>query len=586
MKDFFKYLLATVTGIMITSILFFFILIGLIIGIASSGEKEITINTPSALHLNINGEIIDRKVRDPFDDFQLPGSSNIPKSYGLNQLTAAIKKAKKDPYINSILIEPGIISSGFATLSELRKAIIDFKESGKPVIAYQGNMTQASYYLCSVADKVYINPQGILELKGLAAQVTFFKSTLEKLGIEVTVIKHGKYKAAVEPFIQEEMSPENREQTTAYINSLWKQYKSDIETSRSVSPYILDEFANKGMMLSKAELAVQMQLIDGVKYYDEVITELKTSINYPLNKKLKLIQPRKYVTEQLLDMDLQGDKIAVIYASGGIDDFSSDGIKSNELSKTIREARLDHKTKAIVLRINSPGGSAYGSDQIWREVKLTSQTKPIVVSMGNMAASGGYYIACAANAIIAEPTTITGSIGIFGLFPNTEKLAQKIGLAYDEVKTNEFANFGRLSRPLSAQERSLLQAYIERGYDTFIERCADGRNTTKSAIDSIGQGRVWTGVMAKKIGLIDELGSLEDAIKLAAQKANITTYNITELPKAKTILEELFTEVTDDIQNRIIRWQLGDAYNAYMQLQTVKNTSGIQARIPYQIEIY
>ena len=586
MKDFFKYLLATVTGIIITSILFVFILIGLIVGIASSGEKEISIKTPSALHLNINGDIVDRKISDPFEDLQLPGSSDIPKSYGLNQLKAAIKKAKTDPYINSILIEPGIINAGFATLSELRKTIIDFKTSGKPVVAYQGNMTQASYYLCSAADKVYINPQGLLELKGLAAQITFFKSTLEKLGIEVTVIKHGKYKAAVEPFIQEKMSDENRLQTTAYIKSLWEQYKSDVSSTRPVSTYAIDEFANKGMMLSKAEIAVQMQLIDGIKYYDEVIAELKTAINFKQNKKLKLINPKKYVTDEYLDLDTQGDKIAVIYASGGIDDFSSDGIKSHKLSKTIREARLDKSIKAIVLRVNSPGGSAYGSDQIWREVDLSSKTKPVVVSMGDMAASGGYYIACAANAIVAEPATITGSIGIFGLFPNTKKLSEKIGLTFDEVKTNDFANFGRLSRPLTAQEKSLLQAYIERGYDTFIKRCAEGRNTTKAAIDSVGQGRVWTGAMAKEIGLVDQLGGLDDAILLAAQKADIKTYKIKELPKAKTVLEEFLTEVSDDIQGRLIKWQFGDAHEIYKTLQTVKNTNGIQARIPYQIDIY
>lgn len=586
MKDFFKYLLATITGIIISTILLFTIITGLIVGLAASADKETVIESPSILHLNINGTIIDRNIDDPFENLDIPGFSESPKKYGLNQIIRALKKAKTDPQIKGILLNPGSINTGFATLSEIRKALIDFKECGKPIIAYQGNMPQLSYYLCSAADKIYINPQGILEIKGLAAQRTFYKKTLEKLGIEVTVIKHGKYKSAVEPFIQEKMSAANKEQTTAYLTSLWNTYKKDISSSRPVSSYIIDEFADKGMMFSKPEIATQMQLIDGTRYVDEIHSELRAILNIGEKDKLNLIKLKKYITTTDLNTNFTKDKIAIIYASGGIDDMSSDGINSSKLSETIRKARLDKLVKAIVLRVNSPGGSAYGSEQIWREVKLAAEEKTLIVSMGDMAASGGYYIACAADSILAEPSTITGSIGIFGLFPNIAGLSKKIGLSYDQVKTNSLSDFGRLSKPLSMQEKNLLQAYIERGYDTFISRCAEGRHTTKSAIDSIGQGRVWTGEMALKIGLIDKLGNLEDAIAIAAEKANISAYRIQELPETKTILESILSDLSGEVQEKILQVQLQESYPIYKTIQQIKNTNGIQARIPFNIEIY
>lgn len=586
MKDFFKYLLATITGIIISTILFFTIITGIIIGLASSSENKTVIETPSILHLNINGTIVDRNINDPFEDLNIPGMNESPKTYGLNQILKALDKAKTDPSIKGIFLNPGILNTGFATISELREALVDFKTSGKPIIAYQGNMPQASYYLCSVADKIYINPQGILEIKGLAAQRTFYKNTLEKLGIEVTVIKHGKYKSAVEPFIQEKMSSASREQTTAYLKSIWAEYKRVICTSRPVTPYILDEFADKGMMLSKPELAVQMQLIDGTRYMDEIQNELRNILSISQNEKLPLIQLKKYLSTTNSTSEFFKDKIAIIYASGGIDDMSSDGINSSKLSETIRKAREDRFTKAIVLRINSPGGSAYGSEQIWREVKLAKEQKPLIVSMGDMAASGGYYIACAADSIIAEPTTITGSIGIFGLFPNIAGLSDKIGLSYDQVSTNKLSDFGRLSKPLSMQEKNLLQAYIERGYDTFIDRCAEGRHMTKAAIDSIGQGRVWTGEMALEIGLVDKLGNLKDAISMAAEKAEISSYRIQELPEKKTMLEELFTDLSGEVSEKIIQMYLQENYSVYKNIKQIKNTNGIQARIPYDVEIY
>ncbi len=586
MKDFFKYLLATLTGLIAFSVISVFVFIGIIGTIASMADKEVTVKSNSVLHLKIQGDIVERKSNSPFEDFVFPGQDDQIRVMGLNEILSCIDKASRDESIKGILINPAYFNAGTSTIDEIRDAIFKFKESGKFVVAYAGNYTQKGYYLASAADKVYMNPQGILDIRGLAAEYTFFKKGLDKLGIDVTIFKVGTYKSAIEPFMTDKMSDPSREQTTELINDLWNEIKANIAVARGIEPTVVEQFANDGMAFANQELGVTAKLLDDLKYTDQVIAEINTLCERDEDAKPNLVQVKKYAKVQVKkDKAFTSKKIALVYAQGGIDDGSSDGINSAKLSESIREARQDSTVKAIVLRVNSPGGSAFGSEQIWREVELAKEGKPVIISMGDVAASGGYYIACAGHTIMARPTTITGSIGIFGMIPNFKGVTDKLGITFDGVKTNEYADLMSVVRPMNDTEKRLMQAWVERGYATFTQRCADGRNTTTEAIDKVGQGRVWSGLDAKEVGLVDKFGGINDAIALAAEMAGLENYRLVEYPKEKEFFQQLMEDLQARVQTSVLKMQLGEKYELYRMATKYHGLSGLQARMPFGIDI-
>jgi protease-4 len=446
--------------------------------------------------------------------------------------------------------------------------------------------SQKSYFLASVADKVFLNPQGDFDWKGLSAELLFFKHTLEKLEIEPQIIRHGKFKSAVEPFIEDKMSTANRLQTKTYMNDIWNTIVNGVSLERKISVTELQNYANT-LAVQSPDDALKLKFVDKLTYRDEVITELKKLVGKDAKAELSFLKLEKY--DATVHTTVSSNKIAVIYAEGEIEsgDGDANSIGSETLAKEIHKAANDENVKAIVLRVNSPGGSALASDVIWRETKLAASRKTFVVSMGDLAASGGYYIACGANKIFAEPTTITGSIGVFGLMFNVQKLLNnKLGIYVDTVKTNALADIGSSTRSMTMQERQIIQNGVERVYATFIGRVAEGRKKSTADIDSIGQGRVWSGSDAKDLGLVDELGGLNDAINYAAKKANIDKYRILELPKSKNLVEQIFNNVDDETETRILKTHLGNTYPYYMKFNHVLNMRGIQARMEYDVDIY
>lgn len=590
MSKFLKYFLAVLLGSVLSA---FFFLIGIImfIGIlASSGDKEISVKDNSILVLELNGPIVERAVDDPINDILAELSGQISPT-GLNKILACIKKAKKDDRIKGIYLESGLISAGYATIEEIRNALIDFKDSGKFVYSFAPVYSQKAYYLASAADKIFLNPAGMLEFKGLSSVHTFYKGTLDKLGVEMQVFKHGEFKSAVEPFLLESMSEPARLQTQTYVNSMWNHILQKIAKSRGIDSELLNQTAGMMPMFREDSLLIASGLIDEFKYKDEVIDILKELTGTEQKDDLNAIDLKNYSQVYLpgKKKGLEKNKIAVIYAEGEIVDGSTDGnsggIQADKLSRTIREARRDSSIKAIVLRINSPGGSGLGSEIIWREVKLAKETKPVVVSMGDLAASGGYYIACAADSIVAHPTTLTGSIGVFGIIPNTKELLKKIGITTDRVKTNTYSDMPSIDRPFTADEKQLMQAYIERFYNVFLQRCADGRQTTKDVIGKVGEGRVWSGENAIGINLVDKLGGIDDAIAIAARMANLETYRIEELPEMLSSIEQIIKDLTGEASAKFGMMVLGEDYKLLKTIHDLKTAYPVQTRIPYDINI-
>ncbi len=590
MKQFFKFLLAVILGGIVTVFLIFLILFGMIAGIATfagSGEKQVSISENTILHMDLNTSVVERTTEDPFTE-AMATMQDSPSPLGLNNILKNIKKAKEDDNIKGIYLETGMINAGFATIEEIRNALIDFKKSEKFIISFSPIYTQKSYYLASVSDNIYLNPGGVLEFKGLASQNVFLRGTLEKLGVEMQIVKHGKFKSAVEPFIRDNMSEPARLQTKKYVNSIWEHVVKKIGEERNLSRAELMAIADKMITYGDVQGFVDAGLIDALKYKDEVLDKLKELTDTKLKDDLTSISIRKY-TNVVVPGSAKGfvkDKIAIIYAEGAIDGTSRDGIDSEKLSKAIRKARRDSSIKAIVFRVNSPGGSALGSEIIWREVKLTQEVKPVVVSMGDLAASGGYYISCAANTIVAHANTLTGSIGVFGLIPNTEGLMKKIGVTFDGVKTNKFADMPTFSRRFTKEERALMQSSVEFIYKTFITRCADGRETTNAKIDEIGQGRVWSGEDALNINLVDTIGGVNLAIDIAKQKAGLEKYRIVELPKIPNPFEKFMKEMTGNVKMFIGKSIMGDEYKYLQTIENLKSGYQFQARIPYNVEVY
>lgn len=589
MKQFFKYVLATIVGIVISSIVIFLMFLGIVGAIVSSADKkEVKIEPNSILYVDLKQEIVDRGSEDPFKGFDF--ASFQPNSpIGLNQILKAIANAKEDSNIKGILLELDAVNAGAATTEEIRNALIDFKSSGKFIYAYSDTYSQKAYYLASVADSVFLNPEGMIEWLGLRSEIMFFKKTLEMLGVEPQILRHGKFKSAVEPFMLDKMSPENREQTLTYVSSIWNQWVKGISETRGISADKLNSLANN-MEIFNAKKALENKLVDGLIYKDELISTLKTKLGIEEKKDISSIELKKYFkAPEIAKRKFSKDKIAVIYASGeiGMGEGGDDNIGSEGLSRTIRKARRDSSIKAIVFRINSPGGSALASEVIWREVDLAAKVKPVIVSMGDVAASGGYYIAAPATTIMANPTTITGSIGVFGLFFNLQKaLDNKLGITVDVVKTNDHADFFSVYRPMTAEEKAVGQMFIEQTYQTFIGHVSAGRGIPVEQVDAIGQGRVWSGVNAKDIKLVDEFGGLADAIKLAAEKAGLENYRLVELPKQKKLFEQLMEDMSAEAKAWMLKDELGLSFKAYNRIKSMLNNQGVQARIPFDIEIY
>jgi protease-4 len=589
MKQFFKYVLATIVGIILSSLVMFFLFIGIMSAIvAATDSNEVKVKENSILYVDLKQQVVDRAADNPFQNFDF--STLEPNSpMGLNQILKALNNAKNDPKIKGILLEIDAVNAGAATTEEIRNALLDFKSSGKFIYAYSNTYSQKSFYLASVADSIFLNPEGMVEWLGLRSEIMFFKKTLEKLGVEPQILRHGKFKSAVEPFMLDKMSPENREQTLTYISSIWNQWVNAISETRGISPDELNRLADD-LEIFNGKSAKKYHLVDSLIYKDELLSFLKNKLGVEEKDDINSIALNKYFkAPEVNKRKFTRDKIAVIYATGeiGMGNGGPDNIGSESLSRTIRKARRDSAIKAIVFRINSPGGSALASEVIWREVDLAAKTKPVIVSMGDVAASGGYYIAAPATAIVANPTTITGSIGVFGLFFNLQKaLDKKLGINVDVVKTNEHADFFTMFRPMTAEERAVGQMFIEETYQTFIGHVSSGRGIPVEQVDAIGQGRVWSGVNAKDIKLIDEFGGLTDAIKLAAEKAGLENYRLVEMPKQKKFVEQLLENMSAEAKLWILKDELGTSFKAYNRIKNMLTNQGVQARIPYDIEIY
>lgn len=588
--------LQTVLATFVGLIIFFGIMILVFAGIASSAasEQEINIEEKTVLKIELNLPIVERDQEDPFSSILFPGTNT--GSIGLLSLKEAIKAAKTNDNIQGIYLDAGLTLAGFATLEEIRDSLLEFKESGKFIIAYSEVLTEKGYYLASVADHIYIHPLGQLEFNGLAVEVTFFKETLDKIGVEAQVFKVGDFKSAVEPFTRTSMSDSSRLQTREYLENLYSVYLEGIAASREMSTEELRKLADS-MKVQTPLQAKEYGLITDTAYYDYAVQQIGKELSLEADEDgninaddVNFISLRKY--EKSLSQepdDYSRNRIAVIVATGTIMSGEGEGtvIGSETFAREIRQARLDDNVKAIVLRINSGGGSSIASDAIWREVYLAKTEKPVIASMSDVAASGGYAIAMACDTIVAHPNTITGSIGVFGVLPNAQELLNKLGITTDVVQTGEFSNIYSLTNPLSEAEYRILQKSAEQVYEDFTRKAAQGRNMPLDELKSVASGRVWTGVQAKEKNLIDVFGGLDKAIEIAVEKAEITEdYQVRYYPRKKTFLEELMTQLDRQVSTYMMERELGIAYPYVKQLKDLENLQGVQARMPFDIRIH
>jgi len=589
MKSFLKYTLATITGIIIVSILFFVIMLASLSTMIISGEKPVSISENSILVLKAGATIPDQGNTNPYAGFDIINMTITPLP-GLNDILNNIKKASTDDKIKGILIENGLLASGWATTEEIREALEKFRAGGKFVIAYADYvLLQECYYLSTAADKIYINPSSTLDFKGLSGEIMFYKKALEKLGVEVQVTRHGKFKGAVEPYILDKLSKENRQQIESYVGSIWSHVVENISKSRGIAPEKLNLLADNltGYLASGA---YENGLVDGLIYRDALIDTLKIRSGLTTDDKIALVPMHRYTNVPDTKKTVSAkNKIAVIYASGTIvmGKGGENNIGGDSYSELIRKQRKDTTVKAIVLRVNSPGGNAIASDIMWRELELASKVKPVVISMGNYAASGGYFISAPGTKIFASPTTITGSIGVFGLIPNAGKLMnQKLGISTETVNTNKNSDFPSIYRPMEIYEKEVMQLSIEKVYSDFVSKVSSGRKMSFAAVDSIGQGRVWSGTDAKRIGLVDETGGLRASVEEAAKLAGLETYSLRELPVAEDPFTRILSQLSGEIRMRILKNELGEFKNLFDEIREIKDLSGIQARLPYFIEVH
>lgn len=591
MKSFFKYVLATVTGIVISALLFFIIAIGLI-GIlinSATSDKTTVVADNSVLYIPFDHVVTERTVPNPFEDIEIPGIV-VNRSLGLDDILNRINNAATDDKIKGIYLGVSSVEANFASLKEIRDALLAFKESGKFILAYSEVYSQKAYYLASTADKIYVNPEGALDFRGLAAEVMLLKGLFDKIGVEMQVVKVGTFKSAVEPYIQDKMSEPNKLQVSSYMNSIYQNFLSEIGESRGITKDSLHHIADQ-FLVRTAEDAVKYRLADATLYKDQVLVTLKSLLTLAEKDDIKTVSLRNYKPANTVKTGVSRDRVAIMYAVGTIEsgEGSDESIGSEKISRELRKLRKDDKVKAVVFRINSPGGSAMASEVIWREVELLRQAKPVIVSMGDVAASGGYYIAAAADSIFAQPNTLTGSIGVFGTIPNLQKLWNThLGITFDRVKTGEYSDFlsGNFDRPMTPQERQIMQLDVNRVYQTFVKRVADGRKLTPEGVDSIGQGRVWTGEQAVEIGLVDRLGSLDDAVKAAAGMARLEDYHLVKYPAIKDPFGGLLGSSGEKVKTWFGKAQFGAYYTHYESLKKAVEHSGNLAILPYDIYIY
>ncbi|MCA0429293.1 MAG: signal peptide peptidase SppA [Bacteroidetes bacterium] len=588
MKQFFGAFFGSIIGIIISTLLALFLIIAVVkasISKVSEKEEPITIiKNNSILKFVIDGAIVDRNLEeDPLNELKkiTPLGGIEDSNKGLNLLVQKIKTAKNDDNIKGIYLYFKSLQAGFATTEELRNALIDFKSSGKFIYSYSEAMGQKEYYLASASTKIFINPQGGIEWKGLSTSIMFYKKMFDKVGLDVQIFRHGKFKSAVEPFMVDKMSEANRYQTETFLNSIWQSILKGVSEQRKVSESDLQNWANN-LSIRFPDDAVG-KLIDATAYEDEVLSELAKKTN--TSEKPNFVSLSSYTNTKT---QISKNKIAVVYAIGSIESGQGDDqtIGSDRIAKAIKDARLNDDIKAIVLRVNSPGGSALASDVMWREVTLAKKQKPVIVSMGDLAASGGYYISCAADYIFAQPNTITGSIGVFGMMPNFQKIVEeKLFIHIDSVNTNKYSDLGSLFRPVSKPEYDFIQGSIEKVYDVFTSRVAEGRKMKQSDVDSVGQGRVWSGLDALKINLVDEIGGLDKAIAFAAKKAKLDDYKIIDFPKLTNPFDKWLGKKEKDIENKIMKLHFGEAYPIMMQLKEIIKTKGVQARLPFEFSV-
>lgn len=605
MRQFFKFMFASMLGFLLVGVLLVVMMFGTIAAIGSAfslDKKPASVKDNSVLHMTLSGEMTDRGRKDQFDLDLGPFSAMV--GIGLNDVLNNLDKAKRDERIKGIFLDLSMVATGQARAKEIRDKILEFKrDSGKPVIAYSDSYGLGTYYLASAADEVYLHPQGDLDFRGMMSEMMFFKGMFRKLDVDIQFIRgsNNKFKSFGEAFTEERMSEANREQMNALVGGIWDHYLEEVSASRGIPKAELNAIAEE-LRIRSAEDAVKAGLVNAVLYRDEVLAIWKERLGLEEDKKPAMAELRQYtrahVAKERKDDDKSGrsgsrkPKLAVIYAEGDIiDGKSTEGsIGGTSLSETIREARQDTLVKAIVLRVNSPGGSALASDVIWREVLLAKERVPVVVSMGNVAASGGYYISAAADRIFAEPNTVTGSIGVFGMIPNMQGFFNnKLGITFDGVKTNRYADMLTVSRPLDGDELGMIQSMVDRIYDTFKERVASGRGLTLEQVDEIGQGRVWTGVDAMRLGLVDELGGLEEAIEAAVELAGLDDdHRKVELPRQKDIFQQLMEDLGGQARMWAVSQWLGDdveMLQRFQQAKVMKGQQGVQARMPFDVII-
>jgi len=592
MKDFFKFMFASMVGFILSSILLFLVMMIIIASVVSMSTKNVVvISQKSVLELKLNTPIPDRAPKTPTSFWV--NSFGMNKVVGLDEILKNIEKAKKDDNIKGIYLELSVIPSGIGTMEEIRDKLLEFKESGKFILCYGEAFSQGAYYMATVADKIYLQPTGMLQFKGLNAEMLFFKGTLEKLDVDMQIIRpaSNRFKSAVEPFFLDKMSDANREQTMVYITSVWDDVLSAISASRHISVAELNRLADS-LLVRNGEDALKYKLVDGLYYKDQVMDELRKMLDIGPGKKISMVKLSKYVnvTVKALQSQYTPNKIAVIYALGAIQGGEGDDntIGSDRMAKAIMQARSDSAVKAIVFRVNSPGGSALASDVIRREIELAKAAKPVIASYGSVAASGGYWISCMADKIIADKTSLTGSIGVFGMIPNIQGLMNnKLGITFDHAQTNANASFPSVDRSLTPYEMSVLQFTVDDTYDQFLQLVSGARHLTVEHIGEIAGGRIWPAPKAKEIGLIDEFGGLEKAVKVAAEAAGIENYRLISLPKQKEPLQQIYEALTgQNDEQDVIKKTLGENFRYYQLLKDITQTKGVLARLPFEMTIY